>query len=80
MTRAQVFLGLRLACAQCHHHPYEKWSQDDYWGIAAFFGRVGRKNVPDAGRHRQQPATSSGRSSSPAPPATSPTSAPASRP
>jgi hypothetical protein len=42
---AQVFLGLRLACAQCHHHPYEKWSQDDYWGIAAFFGRIGRKNI-----------------------------------
>ena len=46
---AQVFLGLRLACAQCHHHPYEKWSQDDYWGLAAFFGRVGRKNVPVPG-------------------------------
>jgi hypothetical protein len=42
---AQVFLGQRLACAQCHHHPYEKWSQDDYWGLAAFFGRVQRKNV-----------------------------------
>lgn len=42
---AQVFLGLRIACAQCHHHPYEKWSQDDYWGLAAFFGRVGRKNL-----------------------------------
>jgi hypothetical protein len=42
---SQVFLGLRLACAQCHHHPYEKWSQDDYWGIAAFFGRVARKRV-----------------------------------
>ncbi|MCI0640535.1 MAG: DUF1549 domain-containing protein, partial [Gemmataceae bacterium] len=42
---AQVFLGLRMACAQCHHHPYEKWSQDDYWGLAAFFGRIGRKNV-----------------------------------
>ncbi|MBI3822649.1 MAG: DUF1553 domain-containing protein [Planctomycetes bacterium] len=42
---AQVFLGLRIACAQCHHHPYEKWSQDDYWGMAAFFGRVGRKNA-----------------------------------
>ena len=40
---AQLFLGLRLACAQCHHHPFEKWSQDDYWGLAAFFGRVGRK-------------------------------------
>ncbi|MDB5308867.1 MAG: hypothetical protein JWO38_3069 [Gemmataceae bacterium] len=41
----QVFLGQRLACANCHHHPYEKWSQDDYWGLAAFFGRVARKNV-----------------------------------
>jgi hypothetical protein len=46
---AQVFLGQRLACAQCHHHPYEKWSQDDYWGLAAFFGRVGRKIIPVAG-------------------------------
>ncbi len=46
---AQVFLGLRLACAQCHHHPYEKWSQDDYWGLAAFFGRVGRKQIPVLG-------------------------------
>ncbi len=50
---AQVFLGLRMACAQCHHHPYEKWSQDDYWGLAAFFGRVGRKNVADARRRRR---------------------------
>jgi hypothetical protein len=41
----QVFLGLRLSCAQCHHHPYEKWSQDDYWGIASYVGRVGIKNV-----------------------------------
>jgi hypothetical protein len=37
---AQVFLGTRIQCAQCHHHPYEKWSQDDYWGFAAFFARV----------------------------------------
>jgi hypothetical protein len=51
---AQVFLGLRLACAQCHHHPYEKWSQDDYWGIAAFFGRVGRKNIPVPGGFQNQ--------------------------
>jgi hypothetical protein len=49
---AQVFLGLRLACAQCHHHPYEKWSQDDYWGIAAYFGRVGRKNVLQPGEQQ----------------------------
>jgi hypothetical protein len=46
---AQVFLGTRLQCAQCHHHPYEKWSQDDYWGLAAFFGRLNRKVVPVAG-------------------------------
>ncbi|MBY0227804.1 MAG: DUF1553 domain-containing protein [Gemmataceae bacterium] len=51
---AQVFLGQRLACAQCHHHPYERWSQDDYWGLAAFFGRVGRKNIPVAGAQQQQ--------------------------
>ncbi|HEY7308380.1 MAG TPA: DUF1549 domain-containing protein, partial [Gemmataceae bacterium] len=55
---AQVFLGLRLACAQCHHHPYEKWSQDDYWGIAAFFGRVARKNVQVPG---EQPQPGGGR-------------------
>ncbi|MEI7686335.1 MAG: DUF1549 and DUF1553 domain-containing protein, partial [Planctomycetota bacterium] len=42
---AQIFLGLRIGCAQCHHHPYEKWSQDDYYGMAAFFGRVGRKDT-----------------------------------
>ncbi len=46
---AQVFLGVRMACAQCHHHPYEKWSQDDYWGIAAFYGRLGRKVAPQPG-------------------------------
>jgi hypothetical protein len=46
---SQVFLGTRLQCAQCHHHPYEKWSQDDYWGLAAFFGRVGTKNLPVPG-------------------------------
>lgn len=42
---AQVFLGLRMQCAQCHHHPYEKWSQDDYYGFAAFFSALGRKEV-----------------------------------
>jgi hypothetical protein len=40
---AQVFLGMRLQCAKCHHHPFEKWSQDDYYGFAAFFARIGRK-------------------------------------
>jgi len=47
---SQVFLGQRLACANCHHHPYEKWTQDDYWGIAAYFARVGKKNVVTPGR------------------------------
>ncbi len=41
---SQVFLGVRLQCAQCHNHPWEKWTQDDFWGFAAFFARVGVKN------------------------------------
>jgi hypothetical protein len=36
----RVFLGRRLDCAQCHNHPYETWSQDQFWGLAAFFGRT----------------------------------------
>lgn len=51
---AQLFLGVRMACAQCHHHPYEKWSQDDYWGLAAYFGRVGRKTIPVPGVQQNQ--------------------------
>ncbi len=40
---AQLFLGVRIQCARCHHHPFEKWSRKDYYGLAAFFSRVGRK-------------------------------------
>jgi hypothetical protein len=40
---AQLFLGMRMQCAQCHHHPYEKWSQNDYYSFSAFFSQVGRK-------------------------------------
>ncbi len=40
---AQVFLGLRIQCARCHHHPFEKWSQQDYWGMAAFYSTVREK-------------------------------------
>ncbi|MDR3639021.1 MAG: DUF1553 domain-containing protein [Isosphaeraceae bacterium] len=40
---AQIFLGLRIACARCHHHPFENWSQQDYYAYSAFFSRVGRK-------------------------------------
>ncbi|MCA9049206.1 MAG: DUF1553 domain-containing protein [Planctomycetaceae bacterium] len=44
---AQLFLGIRIQCARCHHHPFEKWSQNDYYGLAAFFSRVGKRGVPD---------------------------------
>ncbi len=40
---AQLFLGQRIQCARCHHHPFEKWSQQDYYSFAAFFSQVGRK-------------------------------------
>ncbi len=40
---AQLFLGVRMQCAQCHHHPFEKWSQNDYYSFSAFFSQVGRK-------------------------------------
>ncbi len=36
-TLAQVFLGIRLACAECHHHPYDRWTQDDFHGLTAYF-------------------------------------------
>jgi hypothetical protein len=40
---SQVFLGLRLECARCHHHPNEKWGQEDFYQFAAFFGQIKRK-------------------------------------
>ncbi len=40
---AQAFLGVRIQCAQCHHHPFDRWTQADYFGLAAVFARVGRK-------------------------------------
>lgn len=48
-TTAQLFLGVRIQCAKCHNHPFEKWTQDDYYGTAAAFNRVGRKEtgLPD---------------------------------
>ena len=39
-TLTQVFLGVRIACAECHHHPYDRWSQADYHGFSAFFTNV----------------------------------------
>lgn len=45
----QLFLGIRLECAKCHHHPFEKYSQADYYGFAAFFARVGTKRSEEFG-------------------------------
>ena len=42
---SQLFLGTRLECAKCHHHPNEKWSQDDFYQMAAFFGGVKQKGA-----------------------------------
>jgi Protein of unknown function (DUF1549)/Protein of unknown function (DUF1553) len=44
---AQVFMGMRVQCAQCHNHPFDRWTQDDYYGFAAFFSQVGRKGTDD---------------------------------
>lgn len=46
---AQLFLGVRMQCAQCHHHPFERWSQNDYYSFAAYFSQVGRKPTAIAG-------------------------------
>lgn len=43
---AQLFLGVRMQCAKCHNHPGERWTQNDYYGLAAFFARVGYKDGP----------------------------------
>jgi hypothetical protein len=44
---AQVFMGMRIQCAQCHNHPFDRWTQDDYYGFAAFFSQIGRKGADD---------------------------------
>jgi hypothetical protein len=48
-TVAQTFLGIRLQCAKCHQHPFERWTQDDYYGLAAYFARIGNKADPEYG-------------------------------
>lgn len=40
---SQTFLGVRIACAECHHHPFDRWSQNDYYGLQAFFEPVSRR-------------------------------------
>lgn len=44
---AQIFMGMRIQCAQCHNHPFDRWTQDDYYNFAAFFSQVGRKRGED---------------------------------
>jgi hypothetical protein len=44
---AQVFMGMRVQCSQCHNHPFDRWTMDDYYGFAAFFSQIGRKPSED---------------------------------
>jgi hypothetical protein len=44
---AQVFMGMRIQCAQCHNHPFDRWTMNDYYGFNAFFAQIGRKNTDD---------------------------------
>ncbi len=44
---AQVFMGMRIQCAQCHNHPFDRWTMDDYYGFSAFFAQIGRKQGED---------------------------------
>src|SRR5205814_9806333 len=44
---AQIFMGMRIQCSQCHNHPFDRWTMNDYYGFAAFFAQVGRKGTDD---------------------------------
>ena len=44
---AQIFMGMRIQCAQCHNHPFDRWTQDEYYNFAAFFSQIGRKTAED---------------------------------
>jgi mono/diheme cytochrome c family protein len=44
---AQVFMGMRIQCSQCHNHPFDRWTMNDYYSFAAFFSQVGRKTAED---------------------------------
>jgi hypothetical protein len=46
-TVSQVFLGVRIACAECHHHPFDRWSQNDYYGMQAFFAPISFRKSPE---------------------------------
>jgi hypothetical protein len=49
---AQVFLGIRMQCAKCHNHPFDRWTQDDYHEFAAFFGRIDYRVLENNRRDR----------------------------
>lgn len=49
---AQVFLGIRLQCAKCHNHPFDRWTQDDYYGWSNFFGRIDYEIVENKRRDK----------------------------
>lgn len=53
-TTAQVFMGVRLQCAKCHHHPFESYGQDDYYGLAAYFARIRTKGSQEFGLFGQE--------------------------
>ena len=44
---AQVFMGMRVQCSQCHNHPFDRWTMNDYYGFSAFFSQIGRKGTDD---------------------------------
>ncbi|MBS0204045.1 MAG: DUF1553 domain-containing protein [Planctomycetes bacterium] len=54
---AQIFMGMRTQCAQCHNHPFDRWTMDDYYSFAAFFAQIGRKQGED---YREQIVFNSG--------------------
>jgi hypothetical protein len=59
----RVFGGVRLECAQCHNHPFEAWSQDQFWGLAAFFGQMTVAGIDSDGLLIDFPAAAVGRQS-----------------
>lgn len=52
---SQLFLGQRIQCARCHHHPFEKWSETDYYGMAAFFSRLKVDDPPKGKKQKTKP-------------------------
>jgi Protein of unknown function (DUF1549)/Protein of unknown function (DUF1553) len=44
-STSRIFLGVQIQCAQCHNHPFDHWTQQDFWGYAAFFAQIGRPSA-----------------------------------